>query len=134
MDISTFVRSLYLGDRACKSITIDGWQATVRIQVDRISRVRSPSGDWAFYTDEDIVDGVLVFADVESLELRNSGHVPNDVINSVDVLEHADGTATLELSIDSVGSIPAHFETFLRIRCKSLHLEDPNRPGLKITT
>lgn len=60
MNAVEFVRSLYLGDRACKAITMDGWNASIRISVDTISRVRSPSAEWDYYTAEDVADGVLV--------------------------------------------------------------------------
>src|SRR5437762_5465194 len=78
-----FIRTLYLGDRGCKSITIDGYGAAVKVQATCISRVRSSSGNWDYYKDEDIVDGFIVFADVVECELQNGGHVPNDSINDI---------------------------------------------------
>lgn len=77
-----FLRTIYLGDRACKSITIDGWNNRVVIKVDEISRVRSESGNWDFYNDENIVDGSLVFSDVRSVLFDPSGPIPNDYIGS----------------------------------------------------
>jgi hypothetical protein len=127
-----FIRTLYLGDRACKAILIDGWNGNVKVQVDRISRVRSASGTWDFYTDEDVIDGFLVFDGVETLELVNSGHLPNDLINSVKVLEEHSEHVIIELSIDSVKSDASRHEALLRITCKSIHIEDPARPGLHI--
>jgi len=102
--------------------------------VDCISRVRSASGTWDYYVDEDVVDGVLVFSGVDVLELRNEAHMPNDSINSIEVVEQREGFAVVEISVDSVGPDASHHETFLRIRCKSMHIEDPARPGLKIST
>lgn len=58
-----FLRTIYMGDRAWKSITIDGWNNCVVIKVDEISRVRTESGNWEFYNDENIFDGLLVFSD-----------------------------------------------------------------------
>lgn len=132
MMISAFLRTLYLGDRACKSITIDGWTSTVRVQIDCVSRVRDPSGVWNFYTDEDIRDAVLVFADVVTIELRGDGHLPNDAINSLEVVDVADDVATVELSVDSVDEEAVHHETVVRLRCKGAWLEDPTRPGVRI--
>jgi hypothetical protein len=134
MDISAFVRSLYVGDRACKAIVFDGWEGAMRVHVNCISRVRSLSGDWEYYTDEDIADGVMVFEGVDWVELENSGRMPNDLINSIEVIATLNESSTVELSIDAVGPDGIHHETFLRIRCRSLHLEDPHRPGHKISS
>ena len=132
MSPQDFVRTLYLGDRACKAILIDGWNATVRMQVDCISRVRSVSGTWENYTDEDIVDGFVVFEDVDSFELANLGYLPNDSINSVEVIGRHPEHVTIEISIDSVRPDASHHETILRIKCKSLYIEDPSKPGVDI--
>src|SRR5260370_11417121 len=80
-----FLNTIYLGDRGCKSVLIDGWQDRVLIQVTSISRIRSASGQWEFYTDEDIENGLLVFKGVHSIEFQPPGLVPNDSINSLDV-------------------------------------------------
>jgi len=129
-----FIRTLYLGDRGCKSITIDGYGAAVKVQATCISRVRSSSGNWDYYKDEDIVDGFIVFADVVECELQNGGHVPNDSINDIEVVDEKDGLVTIKVSIDSGDDEAHHHETFLRITCASIHLEDPARPGVKITS
>ena len=77
-----FLRTIYLDDRACKSITIDGWKHRVVIRVDEISRVRSETGNWEFYNDENIVDGLLVFSDVRSVLFDPAGPIPNDYISA----------------------------------------------------
>ena len=87
MNPTEFVKTIYLGDRACKAIIIDGWNSCVRLQVDCISRVRDMTGKWDFYTEEDVSDGFIVFDGVGAIELRNAGHVPNDSINSFVVLK-----------------------------------------------
>ena len=43
MDVSAFLKTIYLGDRACKAITLDGWNRSIKIEIDCISRIRSPS-------------------------------------------------------------------------------------------
>lgn len=48
-----FLNSIYLGDRACKAILLDGWRKEVKIQIDAISRVRGET--WDFYSAEDVV-------------------------------------------------------------------------------
>lgn len=132
MKPSEFIRTIYVGDRACKAITIDGWNAAVRIQVDCISRIRNPAGTWDYYTAEDIKDGYLVLTDVQSCELDNHGYLPNDLMNTIEVRHESEGIVEIVFSIDSVDTHAEHHETMLRITCKSIHLEDPARPGVCI--
>lgn len=132
MTVRTFLRTLYLGDRACKSIQLDAWNASVRVVVDCISRVRDPSGVWGYYTDEDISDGAIVLTGVERFELDNDGWVPNDLINSIAVVEEVGDASVVEMSIDSVAAGGARHETRLRVSCRSIHLDDPSRPGFSI--
>ena len=132
MTPSEFLRTIYVGDRACKSITIDGWNATVRIQVDCISRIRSSTGTWDYYTDEDINDGYLVLTGVQSCELDNHGYLPNDMMNQIEVRRESEEVTEIVFSIDSVDTHAEHHETMLRVTCKSVHLEDPARPGVRI--
>jgi hypothetical protein len=57
-------KTVYLGDRLCKSIVLDGYAREVKIKIDLISRVRGES--WNFYSAEDIDDGYVVLEGVES--------------------------------------------------------------------
>ena len=134
MNPTEFARTIYLGDRACKAIIIDGWNSCVRLQVDCISRVRDMTGNWNFYTEEDVSDGFIVFEGVRVIELRNAGHVPNDSINSFVVTEECEDSVAIEMSINSVNDSTPYFETILRLTCRSIHIEDPSRPGEKINT
>jgi hypothetical protein len=99
MTPAAFLRTLYLGDRACKGVAIDAWNKVVRVQVNCISRVRSATGEWAFYTAEDITDGWIVFAEADRFELKNDGFIPNDYINDIAVVDESDDSSTVELSI-----------------------------------
>src|SRR5215471_17536878 len=131
MNAVDFVRSLYLGDRCCKTIMLDGRNATVRVMVDTISRIRSPSGNWDYYTAEDVVDGVIVFEDVTFVELDNAGAIPNDSINSIEARWSAK-QVEVTMSIDCVAADATHHETTLRVRCRGVHLEDPSHPEQRI--
>ena len=71
-----FLRTIYLGDRACKALLIDSWKQRVAIQVDSISRLRPGSKTWDFYAEGDIDDGWLVFSGVRSLRFEPSGPLP----------------------------------------------------------
>lgn len=129
-----FIETLYLGDRACKAMIIDGWNRSIRLVVDCISRIRDPAGEWNFYSDEDIRDGAIVFEDVQFFELHNEGRMPNDRINDISVIAEGEGYASVEISINSVEETGESFATSLRLKCKAIHIEDPTRPGEEIRT
>ena len=136
-----FLETIYLGDRACKTLIIDGFGDRVILVVDDISRIRNASGNWEFYTEEDITDGRIVFTDVDSLEFDPPGLIPNDLINSLNVesviLEGEDlNTAGLYLfkaNITSVGPEGYRGQVLILIAARGVHLEDPQRPGIEIT-
>ena len=143
MNPRQFVGTIYLGDRACKSILIDGWNSRVYIHVDAISRIRSPSGNWEFYTDEDILEGRIVFTDVDSIAIDPSGCLPNDSIESLNVeslSKHTGGDESegflFKLQVFSAQkrepANASYVKVTVSIRAKSIHLEDPSRPGVEI--
>jgi len=137
-----FLKTVYLGDRACKSILIDGWNERVELKVDSISRVRSESGNWEFYTDEDIDEGRIVFSSVKSITFSPCGLIPNDLINSYEVNPFKAENAAEEeyplyvfrFSIVSVDSQRIPCEVVVEIIAKAIHLEDPKHPGIAITS
>jgi hypothetical protein len=140
MEPAEFLKTIYLGDRACKRLLLDGWNNRVELQVDVISRVRDPSGHWNFYTDEDINDGLIVFSQVSSIKLSPSGPVPNDYINSFEVhpldkKNNAKGCKQLyvfQLSVSSVDPQGNSCEVYIDIVAEDVHLEDPQHPGIVI--
>ncbi|MDN7493533.1 DUF6258 family protein [Burkholderia sp. AU45274] len=119
-----FFKTVYLGDRACKAILIDSWESIVRIQVDLISRIRSECGNWDFYTDEDVENGLLVFTNVKHFSMSPEGLLPNDLINSVSV-ERADfdGFWTIKLGIDSADERGHSEEVKVKIVAESVYIE-----------
>jgi hypothetical protein len=132
MLVTDFLKTIYLGDRACKSITIDGWNNRVLIEVDEISRIRSESGNWDFYNEENIVDGRLVFSEVRSVLFDPAGPVPNDYISSLEAKALFDGYYRFEFSAASVDQSSKSIEVLVTIEAKSLHLENPSAPGVAI--
>jgi hypothetical protein len=127
-----FLKTIYLGDRACKSITIDGWGNRILIQVDEISRVRSASGRWEYYNDENIVNGLLVFTDVRSVQFDPAGPVPNDYMDKLEPSVLPDGYWQFRFSVGSVNKSAKSKDVIITIEAMGLHLEDPANPGVAI--
>jgi len=132
MLVSEFLKTIYVGDRACKSITLDGLRKRVIIQVDEISRIRSVSGLWDYYNDENIVDGLLVFSEVESILFEPAGPIPNDYISSLEEKLLPNGYHRIALSIGSVNDSAESTEVKVIIDAKRVHLEDPSKPMVVI--
>lgn len=134
-----FLRTLYLGDRACKAILLDGWGEQVKVQVNQISRVRSPDGRWNFYSEEDIVDGFIVFSGVSSVVFAPPGPLPMDFISDfvVEPLGEPDSTTGGErflfrMSIGANTQEGRQTEVEVAVTATGIHLEDPARPGAVI--
>lgn len=132
------LQTIYLGDRGCKSVLIDSWNHRVAIQVTVISFVKPGAKTWEFDNAGDISNGLLVFSNVSRIRFDPSGPVPNDFINHISVkeMESATGERTylFELSIGSVDGAGNSTEVLIEIAAKSIHLEDPERPGVEITS
>ncbi|WP_156162589.1 MULTISPECIES: DUF6258 family protein [Burkholderia] len=119
-----FFKTVYLGDRACKAISINTWDSVVRVQVDLISRIRSASGNWDFYADEDVENGFIVFKNVKYFSMAPEGLLPNDLINSVSVeKDDQEGFWVFVLSIDSADERGQSEEVQIRIVAESVFIE-----------
>ncbi|WP_109481959.1 DUF6258 family protein [Paraburkholderia sp. C35] len=129
---SDFLKTVYFGDRACKAVCINTWDSKIKIQIDLISRIRSESGNWDFYKDEDIENGFLVFAKVKYFSMKPEGLLPNDLINSVSVeVDDQEGFWIFKLGIDSADENGCSEEVQVRIVAESVSIE--TNDGLAIT-
>jgi hypothetical protein len=134
MRIDEFLKTVYLGDRACKSLTIDGWNSEVKVQVTCISRVRSKN--WNYYDAEDLINGYLVFEGVNRVDFEPVGPLPNDLINDIRVEKRSDiqDLECVILSIDSVDAEGHRVEVLVRLFAKEMALEAEGKPGERIRT
>lgn len=117
-----FMQTIYLGDRGCKAILIDGWKDEVKIQVTCISRVRS--GAWDFYTEEDLEDGKLVFTGAKHIVIEPPGCIPNSYIDILSVEEIEDSVFKFSFSVGASDSKGCTVLAKLTIHASQLHLED----------
>lgn len=92
-----FIKTIYLGDRLCLSINLEGSRKRVLLKVDCISRVRGEL--WDYYDSEDVHEGFLVFENVVSCNLNLTGQLPNDWIEPVSVTQMAGNASAWELSL-----------------------------------
>lgn len=130
MNISEFIETLYLGDRACKAIIIDGWDSLLKVQVDRISRCEN--GVWNYSEKGDIVDGYIVFCGVTSMTFDPPGYIPNDYISKIETALSIKGGHRVSIYIDSVDDEAKHTNVKLTLTATEAYLEDPSRPNEKI--
>lgn len=122
MNPRDFLNTIYLGDRACKKITIDGWSRRVGIQVDCISRLEKGTESWNYYNAENVDDGWLVFGEVSSVSLTPTGMIPDDLINGIEVT-YADGKYCFEISVGSAIANGETAEVNIQIVAQDMTLE-----------
>jgi hypothetical protein len=128
MDVKKYLEDCYFGDRGSKAILIESWNKKVKIQIDMISRYPVPGQNWTWR--ENIEDGWLVFDGVDFFSLDNNGHLPNDYIDDIKVVEvQKENTFVVEASLGAVDASGSGHEVIVRIKCKGIHIEDPKRPG-----
>jgi hypothetical protein len=130
MSPDQFLKTVYLGDRACQSIALEGWKKEIKINVDCISRVRGPT--WNFYTDEDIKEGFLVFENVQGFKFEPPGFLPNDWIEPVSVNSlNPEGTQWgIVLSLGAVNDKGESQDVLLHLVAESVSIESAE--GLRV--
>lgn len=133
MNVIEFLKTIYVGDRGCKSIKIDGWNSEVAIQATCISRVRSAT--WDYHTSEDLIDGYIVFEGVRRITFEPSGVIPNDSINDIRAEPLVDDPSKylIVMSVDAVDPSGDRTEVVIRIHAESMALEDQENPGQRIS-
>ncbi|WP_104663372.1 DUF6258 family protein [Ensifer adhaerens] len=125
-----FLETLYLGDRGCKAVLLDGWNDEVKIQIDLISRKRSET--WDFYSAEDVEDGFLVFEGVDYVSFDPPGYVPNDEIGDRQFLGYDGDRFTLMIELGHCDSTGKYTNVKTTIRAKSVAIERPGEESARI--
>ena len=133
MNPINFTETIYLGDRACKSILLDGWNELVKIQVNEISRIRGEN--WNYNNKENIVDGSIVIEKVTSVIFKPTGYIPNDEIISFKVDKTIENETQFLFAFTAYSSDANHNhqEVIVEIIGENIYLEDPLFPGVKIS-
>jgi|SRR5579872_2696 len=132
MEPEAFLKTIYLGDRACKGLVLDSWEKKLKLLVDVVSRVRDESGQWNYYDGEDIEDGYVVFDGLREVRFDPSGPLPNDYINSISVRRAESDTDVLyefSISISSVDAEGGSREVIVTAIASDVYIEDPQKPG-----
>lgn len=123
-----FLNSIYLGDRACKAIVLDGWKEEVKIQIDSISRLRS--GTWN--VDENVRDGFLVFEGVDHVSFDPPGRIPNDEIGNIEFVGYDGERFTIVIELGAADEISDYGFIKTTIRAKAVAIEKPGEEGARI--
>jgi hypothetical protein len=129
-----FLSSIYLGDRHIKSIDIDALRNQVRLQIDLISRTNPSTGNWDFYSEGDITNGWLVFADVKAFELIAPDGLPNSdiVFESVAHSSISSSLFDIKIHLGAVDDRAFYHNVGLSLRAADAYLVDPNHPDAAI--
>ncbi len=125
MNAKEFVSTIYLGDRACKRILVDGLKGRLGIQIDCISRLKTGTDTWNYYTDEDVYDGWIVFSGLRSFSAIPSGPIPNDSVEIVNIRE-AESIYVFDISVGSVDENGRVTEVRIDLAAKEVSIETNN--------
>lgn len=119
------IERIYLGDRAVNGFEIENQGEIIRIKIDCISRLEKGTDNWAFYDEEDIEDGYMVFHKTYFLEISPSGIIPGDYIIDYSFTKIENGW---EFIISTIGQPNRIYngdkESVVKIRYYDCWLED----------
>lgn len=127
-----FLKTLYFGDRFCTKLVLDGYNNQVELHVNLISRVRDESGEWDYYTDEDVENGAVVIIGVKKVTLDESGLIPNDQIYDVYANEINEGIYEFVIETSYVDKKALTHDLVIKVVADGVYLFDPAKPDMKI--
>jgi len=122
MDPISFLGTVYLGDRTCTTLVLDGNLGEIRLGVDLISRVRG-SG-WDFYSAEDVKNGSLVFEGIREFQFASQGgRLPNAWIEIVKATSIDKELTEIVISLGHVDKDAVSTELLLTVVCRTVAIE-----------
>jgi len=121
-ELNDFLGSIYLGDRYCERMEIDGKK--IVIQINLISRIRKGCKEWDYYSDEDIEHGCLVFEDI--VEYHQNSELPfNDEIYKIQVIEKEGDIYSFIVCGCNVSDKAVSADIKFHIKARKLYIYDP---------
>ena len=121
-DPAQLLKSIYLGDRACKKLFLDGWKRRFCMQVDCISYLKKGKETWNFYNDENLIDGWIEFTDVAAISFSPDGVIPNDLIHEISV-EILDGGHVFQAYVAGGTGKGETTEVVIKIQAKGISIK-----------
>lgn len=132
MNPINFLETLYLGDRYCTKMIINSQGNLLEVHVNLISRVRDVSGEWNFYTDEDIENGIIVFFGLREIHFDQSGLIPNDELYNIKATKFSENVYEFIIETSNVSKNALTTDLMIKVLAEGVYLLDPNNPEKKI--
>lgn len=132
MNAIDFLKSIYFGDRYCTKIVIDWVSNNFELHVNDISRIRDISGQWNFYTTEDIENGIVVISGVKKIIFDKSGLFPNDSIYSIYANKIDDKLYEFTIETNHGDEKAITHDLIIKVIAESVYLVDPKNQNAKI--
>lgn len=121
-ELEDLLNSIYLGDRYCEKMEIDGDK--IVIQINLISRVKRGCTEWDYYSEEDMEHGCLVFEDVMEYFSDNDLAL-NDEIYEIRATGKEGDIYSFIVCGCNVSDQAVSTDIQLRIKAKKFYLYDP---------
>ncbi|MCC3868917.1 DUF6258 family protein [Terrisporobacter mayombei] len=134
MNTIDFLKTLYFGDRYCVDFNIDNKKKEVRIIVNCISRIRSESGEWDYYCDEDIEMGTVVIHGVNEVILDKTGLTPNEDIYDIYATKIENELYKFTIEASYIDEEAETTDLMFTVIGEGVYLLDPSKPNIKITS
>ncbi|KKQ49982.1 MAG: hypothetical protein US69_C0001G0010 [candidate division TM6 bacterium GW2011_GWF2_38_10] len=132
MNTIDFLKTLYLGDRYCTKMVINGIDNNFEIHINCISRIRDILGKWNFYTTEDIENGIIVIDGVKKIIFDQSGLLPNDEIYDIYAKQISHNLYEFTIEASHVDDNSMTHDLTIKVIGESVYLIDPKKPTMKI--
>ncbi|WP_434797402.1 DUF6258 family protein [Terrisporobacter vanillatitrophus] len=134
MNAIEFLKTLYFGDRYCVDFNIDSKNKEVRIIVNCISRIRSESGEWDYYCDEDVEMGTVVIYGVNEIILDKTGLRPNDAIYDIYAIKIENELYKFIIEVSYANEEAEITDLTFTVIGEGVYLLDPSNSNIKITS